>query len=181
MESDRNAEDFSSKKAVEKVDLRGRYYGKLLSAEELAKLEWRDPEAASQSRMRSMMKEEGEFRYRCMQKDNEGKDCGKLFKGPEFVEKHLVLKHPEVPQLLEDAKKEAEYVNSYVRDPCRITMVREPEVARSNRNSYGGTPMGGAGGGRRDREPRINARLGPREEQEMASPVVMGRWVAWRF
>jgi hypothetical protein len=174
-------DEFTSRKALERVDARARYYGKLLTPLEISALEWRDPQLQSESKLRSFMKEEGESRYRCMMLDPTGKECGKLFKAPEFVEKHLQLKHPETTSIAEEARRDAEYTNAYVRDPGRLSVMKEVETGRygerererrSTGSGFGGTPRGRGG---------INSRLGPREE-EYVSPVsvpvaMMGRWV----
>lgn len=158
LEMEPSADEFAWKKASEKVDLRARYFGKLLTDEELAKLDWRDPEQHAKSKMRSFMKEEGEFRFRCLVED-----CGKLFKAAEFVEKHLLNKHPNVQTLVDAARAEAEYANAYVRDPCKITVVRESQE-RPQRPPPRNKP--------------ISSRIGGRDEGFEAPPpmpIMLGR------
>ncbi|KAI9016728.1 hypothetical protein DFJ74DRAFT_678064 [Hyaloraphidium curvatum] len=180
-DGDRPGDEFAARKATDRVDARARFFGKLLTAEELARLNWRDPEEQVHSKLRSMMKEEGEFRYRCLMKDAAGKDCGKLFKAPEFVEKHLLLKHPEVQEAVDKAKAEAVYINSYVRDPCKITLMKDPalENPRPTGGSRGPSNYNSpANGGFRGGRGGINSRLGPREDSGYdypPPPAAMGR------
>ncbi|KAJ3035350.1 hypothetical protein HDV00_004050 [Rhizophlyctis rosea] len=53
---------------------------------------------------------EGTGKFRCG-------ECKKLFRGEEFVRKHLRSKHPNT---WEDTKVECEYFNAYVRDPNKL-------------------------------------------------------------
>lgn len=154
-----------------------------MSSEEIAKLEWKDPEANVKSKLRTMMKEEGEQRFRCLLTDATGKDCGKLFKAVEFVEKHLVLKHPEVPALADAARAEAVYINAYVRDPSHISAMKDqPADARDGgRYEREGGREGVRRGGDRGRGDRdsgrfrsdITSRLGPRESIGYEAPPSM--------
>ncbi|KXS11157.1 hypothetical protein M427DRAFT_443652 [Gonapodya prolifera JEL478] len=77
---------------------------------------------------------ESESKYRC-------KKCQKLFKGDEFVHKHIRNKHPEV---VDDAKKAAEYFNQYATDPTKLTSDRAPGDQRDGPSSR--AAGGGSGG-----------------------------------
>ncbi|KAJ3158093.1 hypothetical protein HDU86_003045 [Geranomyces michiganensis] len=79
------------------------------------------------------VKKEAEGKFRCT-------ECSKLFKGEEFVKKHIRAKHPEV---IMPITKEVEFFNTYVRDPTKADgRVPQPAAAGS-----GGFPGGGGGVG----------------------------------
>ncbi|KAJ3301530.1 hypothetical protein HDU93_006865, partial [Gonapodya sp. JEL0774] len=66
----------------------------------------------------------------------------KLFKGDEWVHKHLRLKHPAV---VEDTLKAVEYFNCYAVDPAKLTT---DKVAGTDERNQGGRGGGaGSGGG----------------------------------
>jgi hypothetical protein len=46
--------------------------------------------------------------------------CQKLFKGPQFVKKHIHLKHPEEVDKMKDKALEEQYFLNYFEDPRRI-------------------------------------------------------------
>ncbi|KAJ3108590.1 hypothetical protein HDU96_007479 [Phlyctochytrium bullatum] len=96
--------------------------------EELEKLGGKNPEAEIDSMLNQkfIAKIEAE-KYRC-------KDCTKLFKGEEFVRKHIRLKHPEIVKTL---RVDVDFYNAYVRDPNRVNPWH---AAGSNSNAFGG-PM----------------------------------------
>ncbi|KAI8835559.1 hypothetical protein BC829DRAFT_406320 [Chytridium lagenaria] len=68
-------------------------------------------------------------KYRC-------KDCSKLFRGEEFVRKHIRSKHPEV---VKELMVDVDFYNAYVRDPNRA------HYAYGMPSATGG--VGGASGG----------------------------------
>lgn len=80
---------------------------------------------------------------RCMKQEDEGKyrckvgGCIKLFKAEEFWRKHLEKKHSEWLQVLET---EAELVNGYVLDPCRV---HPPKIEQNNQGGFQAVQTGG--------------------------------------
>ncbi|KAJ3165723.1 hypothetical protein HDU88_003916 [Geranomyces variabilis] len=77
------------------------------------------------------VKKEAEGKFRCT-------ECSKLFKGEEFVKKHIRTKHPEV---IMPIAKEVEFFNTYVRDPTKADgRTPQPPAAGA-----GGYPSGGGG------------------------------------
>lgn len=82
-----------------------------------------------------LVEEVGETKFRCSV-------CSKLFKGSEFVKKHLKSKHPETYC---DAVEEAQFLNNYVRDPNRIVPISSnppgPAPALQGAPPMGGYPM----------------------------------------
>ncbi|KAG0131291.1 hypothetical protein HOY82DRAFT_503454 [Tuber indicum] len=89
------------------------------------------PEAVEDEVQRSM-KQEDEGKYRC-----KVAGCTKLFKAEEFWRKHLDKKHGEWLQLL---KTEAQLVNSYVLDPCRV---HPPKIEQNNQGGFQTVQTGG--------------------------------------
>ncbi|KAJ3198278.1 hypothetical protein HDU67_003532, partial [Dinochytrium kinnereticum] len=79
--------------------------------EELEKLGGKNPEAEVDKILETkhVAKIEAE-KYRC-------KDCSKLFRGEEFVKKHIRSKHPEV---VKELRVGIDFYNAYVRDPNRV-------------------------------------------------------------
>ncbi|KAI9342753.1 hypothetical protein DFJ73DRAFT_842247 [Zopfochytrium polystomum] len=98
--------------------------------DDLLKLGGKDPEAELNRQLaaKHIAKVDTE-KYRC-------KDCSKLFRGEEFVQKHIKAKHP---RLAEEVAAEVEFFNSYVRDPNRVhyTYVQPPVQAPG---AMGGAP-----------------------------------------
>ncbi|KAJ3046592.1 hypothetical protein HK097_000717, partial [Rhizophlyctis rosea] len=92
-----------------------------------------------QSVTREYVKKEGEGKYRCG-------SCEKLFRGEEFVRKHVRSKHSE---LAEAFKTEAVYFNNWVRDVNRLEPWKMGGVdARGEKggSAVGVNGMGGPGG-----------------------------------
>lgn len=88
------------------------------------------------------VKREDEKKYRCAVPK-----CTKLFMAPDFVRKHLKLKHP---HLVEEATRKAveeQYFQNYVRDPRRI-LPSMPEATLSARPEQQLQQQRGGGAGR---------------------------------
>ena len=83
---------------------------------------------------RHLSKEKVEYvepqKYRC-----KAAACNKLFKGPEFVKKHIKTKHPE---LIAQLQEPIVLFNNYVRDPNRVMN----QQVRENQIGLGGMNMG---------------------------------------
>ncbi|KAJ1560295.1 hypothetical protein HK405_007593 [Cladochytrium tenue] len=79
--------------------------------EELEKMGGKDPETYVNKQLtaKCIAKVDTE-KFRCT-------DCSKLFRGEEFVLKHIKGKHP---RLAEEISEEIEFFNAYVRDPNRV-------------------------------------------------------------
>ncbi|SOV05878.1 related to Arsenite-resistance protein 2 (ASR2) [Ustilago sp. UG-2017a] len=68
------------------------------------------------------IKEEGKEKHRCTVTLAGGAQCGKLFKGAVFVQKHMLNKHRAfIEETAQEALDHARFLNNYVRDPCRAT------------------------------------------------------------
>ncbi|KAJ3176671.1 hypothetical protein HK101_010391, partial [Irineochytrium annulatum] len=65
------------------------------------------------------------------------RECTKLFRGDEFVRKHIRGKHPEV---IGEIRAEVDFFNNYVRDPNRV------HYAWNTPNQQAGGMMGASGG-----------------------------------
>ncbi|KAJ9083457.1 hypothetical protein DSO57_1034551 [Entomophthora muscae] len=93
----------------------------------------KDLEKVIDDTVAKLVEEVGETKFRCSA-------CNKLFKGAEFVKKHLKTKHPET---YNDAAEEVQFLNNYVRDPNRI-MPASPNPPGPLPALLGGPPpMGG--------------------------------------
>ncbi|KAJ3231072.1 hypothetical protein HDU81_004062 [Chytriomyces hyalinus] len=77
------------------------------------KLGGKDPETHIDKGLESLVSEVDEEKYRCA-------ECSKLFRGREFVKKHLRAKHDGVVEAL---KEEVTFYNNYVKDPNRVHYV----------------------------------------------------------
>lgn len=82
---------------------------------------------------------EHESKYKC-----QVGDCTKAFKGFDYVEKHILSKHPEETERI---KGEVEYYNNYVCDPNHIVPTTNPPhmmnpmTAAANNMALGGHPQ----------------------------------------
>ncbi|RKO92251.1 hypothetical protein BDK51DRAFT_15847, partial [Blyttiomyces helicus] len=102
---------------------------KPIDGAEILKQGGRSVEAAVDKALSGHVAKEGPGKYRC-------KECNKLFKGEEYVKKHLKAKHG---TLATDAEAEATFFNCFMRDPCK------PDLQRPGVGSA--PPFTGAGGG----------------------------------
>ncbi|WVR03221.1 hypothetical protein IAU60_000212 [Kwoniella sp. DSM 27419] len=85
----------------------------LLGEVDIVEYGGRDPEAETKKVCAPLIKQEEPSKYRC-------KDCNKLFKAPEFVIKHILVKHPEVTKTRLD---DIAVLNNYVLDPQHLQPV----------------------------------------------------------
>ncbi|KAH8929903.1 hypothetical protein BT69DRAFT_11011 [Atractiella rhizophila] len=118
------------------------------------------------------VKHEDEGKFRC-----KVKECNKLFKALNFIEKHIANKHPEI---LGDRLEKLKYFNAYALDPSHVVPPQNPTSDHANTQfasnasmfpppmmnpmmfpfNFGAMPfypnpmsmMGGGGGGGRDRD-----------------------------
>ena len=81
------------------------------SGEDITKVGGLDIEIEVEKFLNKNVKKEDDSKYRCLV-------CSKMFKGDNFVKKHIGLKHTE---RIEEIKEMAKYRNSYARDANRIT------------------------------------------------------------
>ncbi|CCJ29907.1 unnamed protein product [Pneumocystis jirovecii] len=95
---------------------------------DLVKLGAKPFDEAVESKIESHIKQEDEKRFRCSVND-----CKKLFKGPEFVKKHIEKRHSE---WLNEAKKEFTLLNNYVLDTSRVFPVEAYSYSYSNFQKY---------------------------------------------
>ncbi|WWC85480.1 uncharacterized protein L201_000344 [Kwoniella dendrophila CBS 6074] len=82
----------------------------LLEDVDVAEYGGRDVEAETKKLCAPLIKQEEASKYRC-------KDCNKLFRAPEFVIKHILVKHPEVTKAKID---DISTLNNYVLDPQHL-------------------------------------------------------------
>ncbi|KAJ3333163.1 hypothetical protein HDU76_010917 [Blyttiomyces sp. JEL0837] len=87
--------------------------------EELERLGGKNPESEVEKGLSKFVAKIDAEKYRCT-------DCNKLFRGEEFVKKHIKSKHPGV---LDQLKVEAEFYNNYVKDPNRVHAAPNPGPA----------------------------------------------------
>ncbi|KAI9336348.1 arsenite-resistance protein 2-domain-containing protein [Obelidium mucronatum] len=112
--------------------------------ETLIKLGGKNPTAYVDDHINTFVQEVDEEKFRCAQ-------CSKLFRGREFVVKHVKSKHGD---LADAAALEIEFFNNYVKDPNRVHnqnvvgqgMVGVP-MQQGGGGSYQGYGGGGGGGG----------------------------------
>ncbi|ORX91462.1 hypothetical protein K493DRAFT_286786 [Basidiobolus meristosporus CBS 931.73] len=109
-----------------KIDMRLSDY----SPTEIEKIGGKNPESELDKFTQKNVNKVDEGRYRCSL-------CNKLFKGEEFVKKHIGHKHPEN---FAEISEEVDYYNNYVRDPFHITLP-------STTNAPGAIGAPGAPGG----------------------------------
>ena len=64
-----------------------------------------------------------EQKYRCLVPE-----CGKLFKGEDFLRKHFNNKHGEIVKHVE---QEAQFFANYIEDPMRYSLADQPPAASS--------------------------------------------------
>ncbi|KND02501.1 uncharacterized protein SPPG_02960 [Spizellomyces punctatus DAOM BR117] len=95
-----------------RVDLRIR---KPIDGPEITKLGGKSLEVELDKYLSKHVKKESEGKYRCQ-------ECSKLFKGDEFVKKHIKSKHAEV---CASTKQEVEFFNNYIRDPTKVDPSRQ--------------------------------------------------------
>nr|XP_019048353.1 hypothetical protein I302_02124 [Kwoniella bestiolae CBS 10118]OCF27283.1 hypothetical protein I302_02124 [Kwoniella bestiolae CBS 10118] len=84
--------------------------GPLLGEVDLVDYGGRDVEAETKKLCAPLIKQEETSKYRC-------KDCNKLFRAPEFVIKHIIVKHPEITKAKTD---DISTLNNYVLDPQHL-------------------------------------------------------------
>ncbi|TPX60142.1 hypothetical protein PhCBS80983_g02000 [Powellomyces hirtus] len=101
-----------------RVDLRIR---KPLDGPEITKMGGKLLEVELDKFLGKSVKKEAEGKFRCTV-------CSKLFKGEEFVKKHLKTKHNEITL---PTRKEVEFFNNYVRDPNKVDPTRPPQQPSS--------------------------------------------------
>ncbi|KAK8844554.1 hypothetical protein IAR55_006401 [Kwoniella newhampshirensis] len=94
-------------KWVESLDLKIK---PLIGEVDVADYGGRDPEVETKKLCAPLIKQEEPSKYRC-------KDCNKLFRAPEFVIKHIAVKHPEVTKSKLD---EISLLNNFVLDPQHL-------------------------------------------------------------
>ncbi|KAG5437887.1 hypothetical protein PCANB_000602 [Pneumocystis canis] len=95
---------------------------------DLVKLGAKPFDEAVQLKIESHIKQEDEKRFRCSVND-----CKKLFKGPEFVKKHIEKRHSE---WLDQGKKEFTLLNNYVLDISRVLPIEAYPYPYSNSQRY---------------------------------------------
>ncbi|KAJ3021919.1 UNVERIFIED_CONTAM: hypothetical protein HDU68_009404 [Siphonaria sp. JEL0065] len=112
----------------------------------LLKIGGKNPTEYVDTQIGTHVQEVDEEKFRCGQ-------CSKLFRGKEFVAKHLKTKHPE---LVEAADLEVRFFNNYVKDPNRVHnqgqgqgMGGAPMQQGGSQHAFGGGDRGGYGGGDR--------------------------------
>ena len=91
----------------------------------------------------NFVKKESDAKHRCT-------ECQKLFKGDEFVKKHLKTKHPEIPQ---EIMTETLMFNAYVADSGHVDPIRPPPQSgpgtpNNNRQGHGSGFGGQSSSGR---------------------------------
>jgi hypothetical protein len=109
-----------------------------LSDEKITQLGGRSLTRVLDSFLASYVKKESETKYRCV-------ECQKLFKGDEYVKKHLKIKHPE---LVKPITTDTVMFNAYILDPSKIDPVKRDRAdtyGHSSRDSsrYDGPPRSG--------------------------------------
>lgn len=132
---------------------------KPLDGEEIEKMGGKKLETEEDNVVATYVQKESEGKYRCT-------ECTKLFKGEEFVKKHVRLKHP---NLLESVKADVDLFNTFVRDPHKMSSNTTTTTSTTTvggggnridnyqqssyhqRNSYGGGGASNGGGGYNDR------------------------------
>jgi len=102
----------------------------IVTEEEAQKLGTKDAEEEAELFIKQNTQEVAKDKWLCPL-------SGKKFKGPDFVRKHILNKHIE---RVEEAKKNAEYLNNYIFDPKRPQLPEHP----SNRQQTN-TPNRGDG------------------------------------
>ncbi|WWD22896.1 hypothetical protein CI109_107391 [Kwoniella shandongensis] len=111
MPGERKAPIFPQKtqeeKWVESLDLKIK---PLLGEVDIADYGGRDLEAETKKLCAPLIKQEEPSKYRC-------KDCNKLFRAPEFVIKHIAVKHPEV---MKPKLDDLALLNNFVLDPQHL-------------------------------------------------------------
>lgn len=108
---------------------------------DLVKLGAKPLDEAIEHKIESHIKQEDEKRFRCSVND-----CKKLFKGPEFVKKHIEKRHSE---WLDEGKKEFVLLNNYVLDTSRVFPIEAypyfhkitSRVALKNNSDDSGKPL----------------------------------------
>lgn len=117
---------------------------KNLSDEKITQLGGRSLSRVLDSFLASYVKKESETKYRCV-------ECQKLFKGDEYVKKHLKTKHPE---LVKTITTDTVMFNSYMLDLNKIDPVKHsPTRDRVDSYNNGSRPREGS---RFDGNPRTS-------------------------
>ncbi|WRT63364.1 uncharacterized protein IL334_000269 [Kwoniella shivajii] len=116
----------------------------------------RDPEAETKKLCAPLIKQEEASKYRC-------KDCNKLFRAPEFVIKHILVKHPEVTKPKVD---DILTLNNYVLDPQHLQPTLSTPAAVDDRllSSIPGAGMNNP------MMMAVNPALAPMSNQQMFDP-----------
>jgi hypothetical protein len=114
-----------------------------LSDDKITQLGGRSLTRVVDSFLASYVKKESETKHRCV-------ECQKLFKGDEYVKKHLKIKHPE---LVKSITTDTVMFNAYILDPSKIDPVKtsaprdrvDTYYGHSSRDSsrYDGPPKNG--------------------------------------
>lgn len=82
--------------------------------------------------------DEGAGKFRC-------KNCSKLFKAMNFIEKHIMSKHGEV--INQDSIERIKYLNNYILDPSHTTPQPPTPPEHSQNRSHNNNGLGGPGTG----------------------------------
>ena len=107
---------------LERHDLKTRLRMSSLESQELVKAGGRALDTEIDKDCEKMILKIDNAKYRC-------KLCVKLFRGPEFVSKHIRLKHPLV---VEEATQNVLFYNAYVRDPSHPQPMTNVQNLNSN-------------------------------------------------
>ncbi|ORX34935.1 hypothetical protein BD324DRAFT_633296 [Kockovaella imperatae] len=97
----------------------------------------RDPEEETRKLAAPLIKQEEASKYRC-------KECNKLFRAPEFVVKHITVKHLDLVDVKTD---ELAMLNAFVLDPQRIQPTAQTPAAVNDRLPLPPQPQFNGGGG----------------------------------
>lgn len=120
LESESFASDLDSR-----IEIRGNVQD--LSDEKITQLGGRSLNRVLDSFLASYVKKESETKFRCV-------ECQKLFKGDEYVKKHLKTKHPE---LVKTITTDTVMFNAYILDTNKIDPVRNAPRERGDNYSSG--------------------------------------------
>ena len=98
--------------------------------EDFVKMGGRHLEDYLESSISRRIKKESEGKYRCV-------ECEKLFKGEEFVKKHLKTKHEDV---IASITSDTLMFNAFLLNPCKVDAGRPPMPSSSHSQRGGGGP-----------------------------------------
>ncbi|RKO99276.1 hypothetical protein CXG81DRAFT_27956 [Caulochytrium protostelioides] len=110
--SEAEASEASAAALAATIDKRVKLLMDTLSPEELTKLGVKDFGSEYERLVEDRIQQMAGEKYRC-------RLCSKPFKAPEFVKKHLGLKHPEMRA---DLQEQVTFYNNFVRDASKVAM-----------------------------------------------------------